>query len=66
MHFFSTITTMNIVGLVLLAIGAVINFATNKIAKLIKSDKIYVPIIIKTIGLVLVIFAFLMIIGVIA
>jgi hypothetical protein len=66
MHFFSTVTTMNIIGLVLLAIGAVLNFATKPIAKLVKSKSIYVPLIIKTAGLVLVIFAFLMIIGVIA
>jgi hypothetical protein len=57
---------MNIVGLVILAIGAVLNFATKPLAKLVKSKSIYVPLIIKTIGLVLVIIAFLMIIGVIA
>lgn len=66
MHFFSSITTMNIVGLVLLVIGAVFNFATKPLARLVKSDSIYVPLVIKSIGLGLVIIAFLMIIGIIA
>jgi hypothetical protein len=66
MHFFSTITTVNIVGLVLLVVGAVFSFATKPLSRLVKSESIYVPLIIKSIGLVLVIIAFLMIIGVIA
>ncbi len=66
MHFFSSITAMDIIGLVLLAVGAVLNFAAKPLSRFVKPDGVYVPLIIKTAGLGLVIVAFLMIIGVIA
>lgn len=66
MSFFTNITTMEIIGLVLLAAGALINFLSARIAGLIKSNNKYMPIIIKFIGLGLVILAFFMILGVIA
>ena len=66
MSFFANITTIQIIGLVLLAAGALINFLSARIAGLIKSNNKHIPIIIKTIGLSLVIVAFFMILGIIA
>lgn len=66
MSFFVNITTMEIIGLVLLVAGALINFLSARIAGLIKSNNKYMPIIIKTIGLGLVLVAFFMIFGIIA
>jgi hypothetical protein len=62
MSYFANMTTVNIAGLVLLAAGAVINFAYAKIAGLIRSDYKHTPVIIKSVGLALVIAGFFMIV----
>ena len=66
MSFFTNFTTMNITGLALLVAGALINFLAARIARLFKSDNIIITVLIKVVGLVLVIIAFLMVIGIIA
>jgi hypothetical protein len=63
MSFFENITTMEIIGLILIAAGALINFLSARIAGLIQSNNKYMQIIIKFIGLGLVAVAFFMILG---
>jgi len=60
MRFFAEITVLNIVGIVLLVLGAVLTFASKKFAE--KLEKPQRELAVKGIGLALVIAGFLMVI----
>ena len=63
MGFFADNTTINIIGIILLVLGAVMTFFDKKIARAAKTDSAQISLAIKLVGLVLVVIAFIVLLN---